>query len=76
MKKFVESGQLGPFANGYWGHPEYKLPPDLNLLAVAHYLEALEMQKEASAIVAQLGGKMPMHMSTPPAGRPSSPPSR
>ncbi|MDP2658251.1 MAG: nickel-dependent hydrogenase large subunit, partial [Candidatus Deferrimicrobium sp.] len=68
VKKFVESGQLGPFANGYWGHPEYKLPPDLNLLAVAHYLEALEMQKEASAVVAQLGGKMPMHMSTPPGG--------
>ncbi|MHB8782355.1 MAG: nickel-dependent hydrogenase large subunit, partial [Desulfobacteria bacterium] len=68
VRKFVESGQLGPFANGYWGHPEYKLPPDLNLLAVAHYLEALEMQKEASTIVAQLGGKMPMHMSTPPGG--------
>ncbi len=68
LKKFVEGGQLGPFANGYWGHPEYKLPPDLNLLAVAHYLEALEMQKEGSVIVAQLGGKMPMHMSTPPGG--------
>ncbi len=68
LKKFVASGQLGPFANGYWGHPEYALPPDLNLLAVAHYLEALEMQKEASAVVAQLGGKMPMHMSTPPGG--------
>jgi len=68
LKKFVESGQLGPFANGYWGHPEYKLPPDLNLLAVAHYLEALEMQKEASTVVAMLGGKMPMHMSTPPGG--------
>ena len=68
LKKFVGSGQLGPFANGYWGHPEYKLPPDLNLLAVAHYLEALEMQKQASKIVAQLGGKMPMHMSTPPGG--------
>ena len=68
IRKFVESGQLGPFANGYWGHPEYRLPPDLNLLAVAHYLEALEMQKEASTVVAQLGGKMPMHMSTPPGG--------
>ena len=68
IRKFVGSGQLGPFANGYWGHPEYKLPPDLNLLAVAHYLEALEVQKEASTIVAQLGGKMPMHMSTPPGG--------
>ncbi len=68
IRKFVESGQLGPFANGYWGHPEYVLPPELNLLAVAHYLEALEMQKEASMVTAQLGGKMPMHMSTPPGG--------
>jgi len=46
IKKFVESGQLGIFANGYWGHPAYKLPPEANLMAVAHYLEALEWQKE------------------------------
>ena len=41
LKTFVESGQLGPFANAYWGHPAYKLPPEANLMAVAHYLEAL-----------------------------------
>ena len=41
VKGFVESGQLGIFANGYWGHPAYKLPPEANLMAVAHYLEAL-----------------------------------
>ncbi len=41
LKKFVGSGQLGIFANGYWGHSAYKLPPEVNLLAVAHYLEAL-----------------------------------
>jgi len=46
LKKFVESGQLGPFKNGYWGHPAYKLPPEANLMAVAHYLEALNFQKE------------------------------
>lgn len=68
LKAFVDSGQLGPFTNGYWGHPAYKLPPDLNLLVVAHYLEALEMQAEAAKLVALLGGKMPMHMSTPPGG--------
>ena len=39
VKKFVDSGQLGPFANGYWGHPAYKLPPEANLMAVAHYLD-------------------------------------
>ncbi len=64
----VSSGQLGPFTNGYWGHPAYKLPPDLNLLVVSHYLKALEMQLKATKPTAALGGKMPMHMNTPPGG--------
>jgi hydrogenase large subunit len=59
LKKFVESGQLGIFANGYWGHPAYKLPPEVNLLGVAHYLEALEWQKEIIKIHTILGGKNP-----------------
>ena len=59
IKTFVESGQLGIFANGYWGHPAYKLPPEVNLLAVAHYLEALDWQKEVIKIHAILGGKNP-----------------
>ncbi|WP_024520486.1 nickel-dependent hydrogenase large subunit [Bradyrhizobium sp. Tv2a-2] len=57
--KFVESGQLGPFKNGYWGHPAYKLPPEANLIAVAHYLEALDFQKEIAKIQAVYGGKNP-----------------
>jgi hydrogenase large subunit len=59
VKAFVERGQLGPFANAYWGHPAYKLPPEANLLAVAHYLEALEWQREFIKIHAILGGKNP-----------------
>lgn len=59
VKKFVESGQLGIFANAYWGHEAYKLPPEVNLLAVAHYLEALEWQKEVVKIHTILGGKNP-----------------
>ena len=59
LKGFVESGQLGIFANCYWGHPQYKLPPEINLLAVAHYLEALEWQKEIVKIHAIFGGKNP-----------------
>ncbi len=59
VKKFVEAGQLGPFANAYWGHPAYKLPPEANLLAVAHYLEALDWQREFIKIHAVLGGKNP-----------------
>jgi hydrogenase large subunit len=59
LKKFVESGQLGPFKNGYWGHPAYKLPPEANLMAVAHYLEALDFQKEIVKIQTVFGGKNP-----------------
>lgn len=59
IKKVVESGQLGIFANGYWGHKAYKLPPEVNLLAVAHYLEALDWQKEIVKIHTIFGGKNP-----------------
>ena len=59
IKTFVESGQLGIFANGYWGHPAYKLPPEANLMAVAHYLEALGWQREAAKLHAIFGGKNP-----------------
>jgi hydrogenase large subunit len=59
IKGFVESGQLGIFANGYWGHPAMKLTPEVNLLAVSHYLQALEYQRQANQIVAVLGGKTP-----------------
>ena len=59
LKTFVEGGQLGIFANGYWGHPAYKLPPEANLMAVAHYLEALAWQREAAKLHAIFGGKNP-----------------
>jgi [NiFe] hydrogenase large subunit/hydrogenase large subunit len=59
LQTFVESGQLGLFANAYWSHPEYKLPPEGNLLAVAHYLEALDWQQEVIKMHAILGGKNP-----------------
>ena len=59
LQTFVESGQLGIFANGYWGHPAYNLPAEGNLLAVAHYLEALDWQRDFIRIHAVLGGKNP-----------------
>jgi [NiFe] hydrogenase large subunit/hydrogenase large subunit len=59
VRKFVESGQLGIFTNGYWGHPAYKLPPAVNLLAVAHYLEALDWQRDVIRLHAIFGGKNP-----------------
>ena len=59
LTKFVEGGQLGIFANAYWGHPAYKLPPEVNLIGVAHYLEALEWQKEMVKVHTIFGGKNP-----------------
>jgi len=59
IKRFVESGQLGPFANAYWGSPAYKLPPEANLMAVTHYLEALDFQKEIVKIQTIFGGRNP-----------------
>jgi len=59
LKSFVESGQLGPFKNGYWTNPAYLLPPEVNLLAVTHYLEALDFQAEIMKIRTVFGGKDP-----------------
>ena len=59
LKGFVDGGQLGIFTNGYWGHPAMKLPPEVNLLAVAHYLQALDVQRKANKIVSILGSKTP-----------------
>ncbi len=59
LKAFVNTGRLGPFGNAYWGHPAYRLPPEANLMATAHYLEALEWQKDVIKIHAILGSKNP-----------------
>ncbi len=59
LKGFVEAGQLGIFANGYWGHPAYRLPPEANLMAVAHYLEALSWQRDVAKLHAVFGGRNP-----------------
>jgi [NiFe] hydrogenase large subunit len=59
LKTFVDSGQLGPFANAYWGHSAYNLPPEANLMAAAHYIEALRLQAKAARMHAIFGGKNP-----------------
>jgi hydrogenase large subunit len=59
LKSFVGTGQLGIFTNGYWGHPAMRLSPEVNLMATAHYLQALEIQRKANMIVSILGGKTP-----------------
>jgi hydrogenase large subunit len=63
LSALVKSGQLSFFGSGYWGHPAYRLPPEANLMAAAHYLEALQFQKEFIRIHAVLGGKNP-HLQT------------
>ena len=59
VQSLVDSGQLGPFANGYWGHPAMILPPEANLMAVSHYLEALDYQRKADMALAIIAGKDP-----------------
>ena len=59
LTKYVKQGRLGLFANAYWGNKHYKLSPEQNLIAVAHYLQALDMQRDASKMMAIFGGKMP-----------------
>ena len=59
VKNFVEAGQLGIFAKAYWGHPAYKLPPEANLMAVSHYLEALAWQRDVAKLHTIFGGKNP-----------------
>ncbi len=59
LKKFVKAGRLGPFANAYWGNKSYKLSPEQNLVAVAHYLDALQIQREMAKLMAIFGGKNP-----------------
>jgi len=63
LQTFVDSGQLGPFSNAYWGHPAYKLPPEANLMATAHYIEALRLQAKAVRMHAIFGAKNP-HLQT------------
>jgi Ni,Fe-hydrogenase I large subunit len=63
LANFVAGGRLGPFAQGYWGHPAYRLPPEANLMAVSHYLDALDFQRDYIRIHAILGGKNP-HLQT------------
>ncbi|AOO65177.1 nickel-dependent hydrogenase large subunit [Sulfurospirillum halorespirans] len=59
VAEFVKKGHLGPFANAYWGHATYKLTPEQNLIAVSHYLKALELQRTVAQMMAIFGAKQP-----------------
>lgn len=59
LQNFIKAGKLGPFSNGYWGHSDYRLSPEQNLILISHYLEALKFQTNISKAVAIFGGKTP-----------------
>ncbi|WP_076540931.1 nickel-dependent hydrogenase large subunit [Shewanella sp. UCD-KL21] len=59
VKGLVDTGKLGPFANAYWGNKTYKFTPEQNLIALSHYLKALEVQRVAAEMLAIFGGKSP-----------------
>jgi [NiFe] hydrogenase large subunit len=61
IRKFVDSGQLGHLTNAYFlgGHPAFVLSPEQDLIATAHYLEALHLQVRSARAMAVFGGKNP-----------------
>ena len=59
LQALVDSGQLGIFGSGYWGHPAMRLAPEVNLLAATHYLQAFEYQRKINQVVSILGSKTP-----------------
>ncbi|WP_434937771.1 nickel-dependent hydrogenase large subunit [Shewanella sp. HL-SH8] len=59
VKGLVDTGKLGPFANAYWGNSTYRFSPEQNLIALSHYLKALEVQRVAAEMLAIFGGKSP-----------------
>jgi hydrogenase large subunit len=59
LRRLVASGQYSIFTNGYWDHPDYRLSPELDLIAVSHYLDALKWQRDVIRINTIFGGKNP-----------------
>ena len=66
IKKFIQRGELAPFVPRYEG--DYRLPEDVNLQAVAHYVKALDMRRKAHEMLAIFGGKIPHNMAILPGG--------
>ena len=59
VAKILASGQHSLFTNGYWDHPGYLLPPEVDLIGVSHYLDALSFQRSMIQINTIFGGKNP-----------------
>ena len=60
VQAIVESGQLGIFSANWWDHPDYKLlPPEVHLMAIAHYLEMLDKHRDLVTPQVIFGGKNP-----------------
>ncbi len=62
VKRFLEANpenNLFSTNRWCWGSKLYKLPPEVNLVALAHYLQALDFQREMCKIQTVFGGKNP-----------------
>lgn len=60
IQSLVSTGQLGIFAANWWDHPDYQiLPPEVHLMAIAHYLNMLDKQREVVIPHVIFGGKNP-----------------
>jgi len=66
VKDFIARGELGPFVPRYEG--DYRLPPEVNQMATAHYIEALEIRRIGHEMVSIFSGKIPHSVGIVPGG--------
>ncbi len=71
VRNFIRRGVLEPFVPRYEG--DYRLTPEQNRVALAHYLQALEARRKAHELLAIFGGKMPHNVAVIPGGVTQSP---
>jgi hydrogenase large subunit len=71
VKDFISRGELGPFVPRYEG--DYRLPDAVDQMAVAHYVQALNMRRLAHEMSAIFSGKMPHNVGIVPGGATESP---
>ena len=71
VKDFIARGELGPFVPRYEG--DYRLPPEVNQMAAAHYIEALEIRRIGHEMVSMFSGKIPHSVGIVPGGVTATP---
>jgi len=71
IKDFISRGELAPFLPRYEG--DYRLPPEINAQAVAHYVKAFEIRRIGHEMVSIFSGKIPHSVGVVPGGVTSTP---